>query len=381
MYENLLVYETRARYYLLSYTQDKTRWRVLKISRSEACELDASEDPVEYSERQAAALLHTLAEGNAGLSLVHRAFGCVGAIRFLEGYYLILVKQRRQVGVLAGHPVYAVEGTEVVELCHPSVKPLRSADEEYAEKRYLRLLELVDLRRHFFFSYGYPLTCSLQRSALGGEQPGECWGSLFCWNAHLAQPLAACLGGAASPALCRWVLPLIHGSFGSLPLALCGTPCTLTLLARRSRLFAGTRYRKRGVSDAGNVANDVETEQASRSWASASFTLSDALSPLPRLWMRARGPVDATARYRPRAAPACSRCAAPSRCSGASRPARSRPSPTSCSAATTPSTTPPGCTLTRSRGGTGGARWRCRWSRRWRRGPARRCCAASWAPR
>jgi phosphatidylinositol 3,5-bisphosphate 5-phosphatase len=262
MYENLLVYETRARYYLLSYTQDKTRWRVLKISRTEASELDVSEDPVEYSERQAAALLHTLAEGNAGLSLVHRAFGCVGAIRFLEGHYLILVKQRRQVGVLAGHPVYAVEGTEVVELCHPSVKPLRSADEEYAEKRYLRLLELVDLRRHFYYSYGYPLTCSLQRSALGGEQPGECWASLFCWNAHLAQPLAACLGGAASPALSRWVLPLIHGWFGSLPLALCGTPCTLTLLARRSRLFAGTRYRKRGVSDAGNVANDVETEQA-----------------------------------------------------------------------------------------------------------------------
>jgi hypothetical protein len=60
----------------------------------------------------------------------------------------------------------------------------------------------------------------------------------------------------------RWVLPLIHGSFASLPLALCGTPCSVTLLARRSRCFAGTRYRKRGVSEAGDVANDVETEQA-----------------------------------------------------------------------------------------------------------------------
>ena len=35
----------------------------------------------------------------------------------------------------------------------------------------------------------------------------------------------------------------------------------LTLLARRSRHFAGTRYLKRGVSDQGNVANDVEHEQ------------------------------------------------------------------------------------------------------------------------
>jgi len=121
---------------------------------------------------------------------------------------------------------------------------------------------LVDLRRNCYFSYGYSLTCSLQRSALGGEQPGECWSSLFCWNAHLARPFAAALGGAASPALRRWVLPLIHGSFGSLPLALCGSPCSLVLLARRSRCFAGTRYRKRGVSEAGDVANDVETEQA-----------------------------------------------------------------------------------------------------------------------
>ena len=35
----------------------------------------------------------------------------------------------------------------------------------------------------------------------------------------------------------------------------------MTLIARRSRHFAGTRYRKRGVSDAGRVANEVEVEQ------------------------------------------------------------------------------------------------------------------------
>ncbi|MCO5577098.1 hypothetical protein L7F22_030920 [Adiantum nelumboides] len=36
---------------------------------------------------------------------------------------------------------------------------------------------------------------------------------------------------------------------------------TLTLIARRSRHFAGTRYLKRGVNAKGRVANDVETEQ------------------------------------------------------------------------------------------------------------------------
>jgi hypothetical protein len=35
----------------------------------------------------------------------------------------------------------------------------------------------------------------------------------------------------------------------------------VTLIARRSRYFAGARFLKRGVNDEGFVANDVETEQ------------------------------------------------------------------------------------------------------------------------
>jgi hypothetical protein len=40
-----------------------------------------------------------------------------------------------------------------------------------------------------------------------------------------------------------------------------GRTVTLTLLARRSRHFAGTRFKKRGLNDQGKVANEVETEQ------------------------------------------------------------------------------------------------------------------------
>jgi len=71
-----------------------------------------------YTERQAAALLRTIADGNAGvggLSLAARGCGVCGAIRFLEGYYLILITRRRRVGTLAGHAVYAVEDTEARE--------------------------------------------------------------------------------------------------------------------------------------------------------------------------------------------------------------------------------------------------------------------------
>lgn len=44
-------------------------------------------------------------------------------------------------------------------------------------------------------------------------------------------------------------------------LTVLGRVVFVTLIARRSRHFAGARYLKRGVNDEGNVANEVETEQ------------------------------------------------------------------------------------------------------------------------
>ena len=57
------------------------------------------------------------------------------------------------------------------------------------------------------------------------------------------------------------MLPVVHGAFIQRRLHDYGRSLNLILLARRSRHFAGTRYLKRGVSDRGKVANDVEHEQ------------------------------------------------------------------------------------------------------------------------
>ena len=56
-------------------------------------------------------------------------------------------------------------------------------------------------------------------------------------------------------------MPLVHGFWQQRTLAVLGRMLTITLIARRSRHFAGTRYRKRGIHMGGHVANDVETEQ------------------------------------------------------------------------------------------------------------------------
>ncbi len=58
-----------------------------------------------------------------------------------------------------------------------------------------------------------------------------------------------------------WLTPLLHGYYEQLKCSVFGQPLTLTLISRRSRHFAGTRYLKRGMNDKGQVANDVEVEQ------------------------------------------------------------------------------------------------------------------------
>ena len=58
-----------------------------------------------------------------------------------------------------------------------------------------------------------------------------------------------------------WTMPLVHGFWQQRTLAVLGRMLTLSVIARRSRHFAGTRYRKRGIHLQGHVANDVETEQ------------------------------------------------------------------------------------------------------------------------
>lgn len=61
-----------------------------------------------------------------------------------------------------------------------------------------------------------------------------------------------------------WVMPLIHGHWQQRTLTVSAQTLTISLIARRSRFFAGTRYRKRGINDQGHVANDVEIEQVGK---------------------------------------------------------------------------------------------------------------------
>ncbi|XP_024519618.1 phosphoinositide phosphatase SAC1 [Selaginella moellendorffii] len=257
--EKFKLYETQSWFYLVARDSEKRHWRILKIDRTEPAELNIVEDPVVYTKHECAGSLQRVAEGNkatGGLHLVTKAYGIVGFIKFRESHYMLLVSKRRQIGSLCGHAVYAIDENQLLTVPHPTVQTEVAASK--TELRYRKLLSSVDLTKDFYFSYTYNLMHTLQRNALEAGEGADSnipYDNMFVWNAFLTLGIRRRLGNT------RWTVALVHGHFEQAKLSIYGHVFSLTLIARRSRHFAGTRYLKRGVNDKGRVANDVETEQ------------------------------------------------------------------------------------------------------------------------
>lgn len=123
------------------------------------------------------------------------------------------------------------------------------------ELRYKKLLSSVDLTKDFFYSYTYPIMRSLQKNVLAADVKSMPYENLFVWNTFLTQAIRSRCSNT------HWTIALVHGHFGQVRLSIFGRDFGVTLISKRSRHFAGTRYLKRGVNDKGRVANDVEIEQ------------------------------------------------------------------------------------------------------------------------
>jgi hypothetical protein len=132
---------------------------------------------------------------------------------------------------------------------------------EIAELRYQGLYQVVDLTKNFFFSYTYDMTRSLQENFLATASqpfPPPPFTDMYAWNFFLTREFEACTSTLTSH---YWIMPIIHGAYVQRKIFDYGRSLNIILIARRSRHFAGTRYLKRGVSEQGKVANDVEHEQ------------------------------------------------------------------------------------------------------------------------
>ena len=95
-------------------------------------------------------------------------FGCVGTIRLLAGYYLIVLTSYEVVDEIQGFRVYRASGFDIVRCFAPEIYGSLSPWQKRDEGRYLQLLRASLQRgsRLLYFSLGYDLTLNCQRQHL-----------------------------------------------------------------------------------------------------------------------------------------------------------------------------------------------------------------------
>ena len=138
--------------------------------------------------------------------------------------------------------------------------------------RYIATFQNVDMTKNFYFSYTYDLTNTLQvnmtmPSNNNNDRQSNTkipfrYNDMFVWNQYLLKAGFKDINSRSG-----WILPLIYGfvdqasklnDFDALihsharlniEISVFGRNVVITLIARRSRHFAGARFLKRGVND------------------------------------------------------------------------------------------------------------------------------------
>lgn len=181
--------------------------------------------------------------------------------------YIIVITKAQPMGRLKGHMVYKVIATEFLPLRE---RPLHDPDED----TYLAMVKTLLKTGPMYFSYSFDITNTFQRQAQA-DLSAPLWkraDDRFFWNRFIQSDLIDFRSGAGAksgyrqqgreqPGVDTFILPVMFGMMRITHTRVKSTPFTFTLITRRSRHRAGTRYFSRGIDDEGHVSNFNETEQ------------------------------------------------------------------------------------------------------------------------
>ncbi|XP_014209737.1 phosphatidylinositide phosphatase SAC1 [Copidosoma floridanum] len=187
-----------------------------------------------------------------------KIWGIVGIVRLLSCPYLIVIDDAEKVGTVANQNIFKILATHII----PYTRSMLHLDEKQIRNNefYLEMVKSILNTPHFYFSYTYDLSHTMQR--LHNTPPEFIQMPLhdradprFIWNSYLLQDLVA------RPEHHKFCLPIIHGFLSLNTVVVNGISFNWGIISRRSVHRAGTRLFSRGIDANGNVSNFVETEQ------------------------------------------------------------------------------------------------------------------------
>ena len=212
------------------------------------------------------------------LDNVERIDSLFGFIKFSMGYYAILACDSEIVGKIGRNIIYRVGKLKYFPLFKVQ-DDARKAKINSQEKKYFDLVQNFSYDKQLYFSFSYNLTYTLQRNYVQNfkkemindyeESFKDIWGNVilskitndnFCWNYYHIEDFFNLILKKDKKYF-AWLNFFIYGYFCQKFCNLKGSFIQISVIGRRNRHFAGTRYLKRGVTADGYVANDVETEQ------------------------------------------------------------------------------------------------------------------------
>ncbi|KAI9879725.1 MAG: hypothetical protein M1830_007510 [Pleopsidium flavum] len=202
-----------------------------------------------------------------GARRVSSIAGILGIIKLRLDKYIIIITKAQPMGRLRGHMVYKVIATEFLPLHE---RELHDPDEDTC----LSLLKSLLKTGPMYFSYSFDVTNSFQRQCQT-DPTAPLWkraDDRFFWNRFIQTDLIDFRTGGGTGSGARshsgqqtgvdpFILPVMFGMMRITATRIKSTPLTFTLITRRSRHRAGTRYFSRGIDDQGHVSNYNETEQ------------------------------------------------------------------------------------------------------------------------
>lgn len=189
-------------------------------------------------------------EINTKLRFLCDAKSLFGFFKLTLGYYAILVTNISKVGKIGRHIINRIDKIKIL--------PLFTVNDDLnteIEKKYLKIYQDFDLCGQSYFSYTYDLSKSLQRNYVESINDNYSTNNCFIWNSSHLEEFQGFINNKS------WIINCIYGFYEQTLCKIYGLKFYITIIARRNKNFAGTRYLKRGISDEGNVGNEVETEQ------------------------------------------------------------------------------------------------------------------------
>lgn len=268
--QRFTIYNSNSTMYIVGSNAKESLFRILEITKDPKVETNLTiieDKSYFYTRKDMVDLINGLNELiEGGIHKIAQGYGLLGLIRFTRGYYLSLITKCSQVALIGGHYIYHIDETKLVPLDINYKRPGKYTDEE----KLLSIFKYLDLEKTFYFSYAYDITNTLQTNFVRHKKLAtQCMrtGNMeseefeknerFVWNRLLLDPILS----NEDVATYEWFQPIIHGFVDQANISIYGKKIYLTIIARRSRHFAGARFLKRGVNYDGNVANEIETEQ------------------------------------------------------------------------------------------------------------------------